>query len=429
MIVAMATSPRNPEPRSPAIVTLDATQMRWQLLRSFERQEQLEDENIMLKRRMQEDLHRSNEDFEKKIRSISSLAMEMPQMVRDLYRDLGCIGEEVRHNIGKVQNDIRYAMELIAKAANANKKLLLTSEEKHQQLVRKYEAALSTIDDNNNTIQSLSLRQNKETDKLNVKIARLKETLGEVDAKNTKLSQENIALKDKYESLYQDKENLAAKYDLSYAEIKRLKLVVSKLEADRAQLELDTTSMLENMRVQCNAVVHEKNIEIESLNAIILDLQLQNDKFTQAMMGNKSNFAKFIELKSENISLQSKLNQVTSKIQNSIAGGIVTTPANVSGITSSVPVSTTVPVSARSGIISPRSARNQSESIDHHHTSGVNVPQLDLAKNSGKNKKIIPTTDTSIESAGIFIGVPMMNKETRKLLKDRVSGQGEKVTV
>ncbi len=420
----MASSPRNP-----AIVTLDAAQMRWQLLRSFERQEQLEDENIMLKRRVHEDIHRSREDFQEKLRSIRSLVMEMPQSVRDLQRDLDCIGEEVRDTKGKVENDIQHAMELITKVADINKKAMLASEDKYKTLVRKYEVALSTIDDNNNTIQSLSLKQNKETDKLIAKIARLKETLGDVDAKNAKLGQDNIALKDKYESLYQDKENLAAKYDLSYAEIKRLKLVISKLEMDCAQLELDTTSALENMRVQCNAVVHEKNIEIENLNEIILDLQSQNDKLTQAMMGNKSNFAKFIELKSENITLQSKLNQVTSKIQNSIAGGIVTTPANVSGVTSSVPVSTTVPVSARSGIISPRSARNHIESIDNHNSTGVHVPQLDFVRNSGKNKKIIPTNDTSIDSAGIFIGVPMMNKETRKLLKDRVSGQGEKVTV
>jgi len=94
-----------------------------------------------------------------------------------------------------------------------------------------------------------------------------------------------------------------------------------------------------------------------------------------------------------------------------------------------VPVSTTVPVSARSGIISPRSARNHADSHEGHNAAGVQIPQLDLSKNSGKNKKIIPNNDASVDSAGIFIGVPMMNKETRKLLKDRVSGQGEKVTV
>ena len=70
-------------------------------------------------------------------------------------------------------------------------------------------------------------------------------------------------------------------------------------------------------------------INIFIINIIIVGIQineLQNEiiNLRNELSGNKNHFAKFVKLKTENVSLASKLNQVTKTIKSAEVAGIKT---------------------------------------------------------------------------------------------------------
>lgn len=157
------------------------------------------------------------------------------------------------------------------------------------------------------------------------KIAKLREKLGEADHNKAVLEEKYHDMKDKYTNLYNDKEALATKTDLYYTEIKRLKVVNTKLDEEILQLKENQHCNSYNLE----ALLSIKNVENEQLVNRVNEL-LQRIAYLQDLINktnsSKSNFAKFVELKTENVQLQSKLNTTITMANHSAVSGI--TPIN-----------------------------------------------------------------------------------------------------
>jgi hypothetical protein len=106
--------------------------------------------------------------------------------------------------------------------------------------------------------------------------------------------------------------------------------VAGKTEAEHRQ-EMDTLQGALGLQIEgCQQKISEVSYENQYLRTIIAEQEEQIQRLSNALVGNKSHFAKFVEVKTENLSLQAKLDafaRAGNRYQNALLPGSNNLPA------------------------------------------------------------------------------------------------------
>ena len=313
-------------------------------------------------------------------------------------------------------------------------------------------------------------------------ILSLNERMSSLDMDIERFRAEREGFNDKYQALYDEKDALYNKYDLLNAEQKRLRLLLAKTESDAVSKDSENTATINKLKLYYETTINSLHTTNGSLNETIVDLQNQIDKLTFSLMGkSNNNFAKFVELKNENVHLHKTLNNVinTTKVKGAAGSagieGITGAPKASNRIAAAAPASSSTHgtnTGGEHGSIGNTSARSVGGSADtatpsdraSFETDRSKMSSINFARNSrfrgeGAGQKInislnIPAppavpyiqSDSPLDSshskaysgpsprqgdafaaddafAGngkITIGVPLLNKQARELLKGRI---------
>jgi hypothetical protein len=223
----------------------------------------------------------------------------------------------------RVQKDVKlYNNEIFGKINIVVKKLALENSsvmaENKILLAENFELKSKTNFDSAEfqAISSELKLKNSEIAKLRKELAKLKEIQDEFDAFKSSALQESGALRERCEELTLCLADIKPKFENAQAEIYRLSQKVLLYEQDSQSSHDAHISQQQNIVSYYDKLVNELRNDNMNLNLVIQSQQEQIEKLTNSLLGNKSHFAKFVELKSENINLQTKLSQITKKVNN-----------------------------------------------------------------------------------------------------------------
>ena len=313
----------------------------------------------------------------------------------------------------------------------------------------------------------------------------LNDRMSSLDREVERLQTERASSDERYQALCNERDSLNTKYDLLHTEQKRLQLLLVKAESDSIRRESEHNENTTKLKIYYETVITSLHATNGSLNDTIADLQNQIDKLTFSLLGKSNrNFAKFVELKNENVHLQKTLNNVinTAKVKGSAGSvgieGVTGAPSKSSG---RIPIQSNQTINTANneilsiiGNISARSTNGNSEvssdfasfeadrskgssninsarsgrykagdngsSVGQKINLSLNIPappSLIYAQGEespqsthskafgGPSPRQDSVSSSSIDAGGsssskISIGVPLLNKQAREALKGRV---------
>lgn len=315
--------PAAASPSSPSTLVTDVTQLRWQLMRTVEAFQQSERENVELRRdlvnKLKErpvvtfDYKEKSDVLERKLKEISGYVVNC---LGPLKSQVSAMRNTVQTDTNAYNNEFFGNMKIMIKKLALENSSLLTANK--ILLAENFELKSKTNTDSAEfqELASELKMKNSELAKLRKELAKLKDIQAEYDAFKAAATQENRNLKDHCEELALCLTDIKPKYEYAQAEINRLAQKVLGYEQDSKSSYEAHINQQQNIISYYEKLVGELRNENSDLNMVILSQQEQIEKLTNSLLGNKSHFAKFVELKSENINLQTKLSQITKKVNN-----------------------------------------------------------------------------------------------------------------
>ena len=261
-------------------------EVRWQLIRGFEKTMKRDNENMSLRRQL-ESLTRRNEGDKSDMRlQILNLSQAFDETSNTLRREL----DQVRADFQMAEKDnnvtagrMRTALESIILASQK------MSSHRDQLLSENYELQ-ATIDEHEKDYKSMHGVKSSENDRLNKLIETLRQDLGESDSKSKDLEERlemtEAALKNEKGS----RETLGE-------EVKRLRLWIGKME-------MNGLKSMEDAEEEKNILIREHESRLQLLlqeNAALKDgVEMLNDEVRRLSdllktPSTSSHFSKFIE--------------------------------------------------------------------------------------------------------------------------------------
>ena len=281
---------------------MDIVQLRWQGLRAFETSQAHETENFELRSQVLALKVLLKETDIKNKQALSALGRSVKRWISGTRADMHDLRDQSLRDIrdaAAMKDTLASAlqqMELkgathdstIQFLQNERKKLLGCLEESQQETVVANKAMLS------------------EADRNRVQIEKLRAELGESDSQRAELMQQC----DEHVSQHAMQQQ---KYDGLYRQCDGLLQTIKRLEQENAATVADFREAEARLLYDQSAQLASHQLETEKNMHTIAQLEQQIERLTAALMGNKSHFRKFVELKAENVSLHSELKTIASK--------------------------------------------------------------------------------------------------------------------
>eukprot|EP01038_Epipyxis_sp_PR26KG_P006397 gene6397-8808_t len=294
-------------------MSFDLVQLKWQQIRLLESLQAIERENVSLKQQLQEAI-RSKAALAATSTNLSRATIQkykekISTFVTQSKLDTSTIKETFISELNKLSIDkenLRLAsLKLISLLAIKDKYISDLKKEKNDAL---NEAEL--LKQNNANVSKSSAL---EIQSLIKQVGKLQFEVKSSEKQNEKLKAENNDLNLKCKQFYEEKVAIEAKIGLLHGEIKRLNDLNLKLEATNQQIKIDARESEERLRFYYQKIVEEFENEQYNYKKTISELEDQIQRLTNSMVGNKSHFAKYVEVKTQNLVLQAQLEATTNK--------------------------------------------------------------------------------------------------------------------
>ena len=284
------------------MASTDFAQFRLQQIRSIENQQVIEKLNIELKKQI-EVLRATNnkpppEDYKPKLATFTRSVQSWLQNMKVEMEQTKSLCAMQTGQISFLNKTLQETVQMMADQANshssdsdklANENASLTSQlRKVQKELEECRDAKRLADEKNGKLSANLVESNH--------------------AKNL-LAQNCSLLKEQIDTMAAQMEDMGTNYEAAKVEIIRLKQKIKKLEeygGEALQAALQEQQMAGYQNELLIAELRAKNEEQE---LVITNLRLHIERLTAAMNGNKSHFAKFVELKNENAVLHTELHR------------------------------------------------------------------------------------------------------------------------
>lgn len=282
--------------------SLDIVQLRWQSLRAFEASQVYEAENFELKSQ------------------VLSLKAQLKETHADNKRALSSLGRSVKHWISGIRGDLkslqRQSADDLHEAGVANATLAsalqrlevqgASDDSTIQQLKNERMALQTRLDESQRETAAANRSLVLEADRNRAQIEKLRAELGESDSQRALLLQQ--CEEQASQHLMQQQ-----RYDALHRQCDGLLHTIKRLEVDHVSTLSDFREAEARLLYDHSTQLTARELEADKLLLTIAQLEQQIERLTAALMGNKSHFHKFIELKAENVSLHSELKTIASK--------------------------------------------------------------------------------------------------------------------
>jgi hypothetical protein len=287
-------------------------EVRWQLIRGFEKTLKSDNENMSLRRQL-ESLTRRNESDKSDMRlQILKLSQTFNETAGTLRRELDQVRADIQHTEKEnsvTANRMKSALENIILA---NQKM---TSHRDQLLQENYDLR-NTIEEHEKDYKSMHGVKSSENDRLNKLIETLRQDLGESDSKCKDMEERLLMTEAALKNEKGTKETLSE-------EVKRLRLWIGKME-------MNGLKTMEDAEEEKNILIREHESRLQLLlqeNAALKDgVEMLNEEVHRLSdllktPSTSSHFSKFIALKSENVQLKQNLNAATRKATNAMVMG------------------------------------------------------------------------------------------------------------
>ena len=281
---------------------LDLVQLRWHQLRSFESSQVTRQENFELKSQvLQLRAQRVESDLKNK-RALAQLWRTVSAWIGRTRGDLSSLKSTCLSDLSKamlVKDSLQEGL--------AQMKLQGHSHDTAMEfLQRERKRLLEELDTAQEEIKVANKSKLAEIDRHHAQMERVRTDLAEADTHRATL----LSRIDEYEVA---KGVSQQRYDALHRQCEGLVVTIQKLEAENAQTLIYAREAEQRLLADHDHQLHGLLGENAKLHLRIVEQEEQIDRLTAALMGNKSHFQKFVELKQENVVLHSELKNIHSK--------------------------------------------------------------------------------------------------------------------
>lgn len=279
----------------------DLVQLKWQHIRGLETRQNTEKQNISLRKQLTE-LQASKtaelatkDDIIKKLYNLSIILMhECKSSLKVMKEDLGNTITAVRKDTSNLENSLE-ELTFLGKMAS------LGGEKQEKENI----ALANELDLCRKMNAGMKSNHALETERLQMKITKLSEDLGESDHNRSVISQDNALLQEKLEKMCREKEEIDLQNSESEREVDRLRVLLELREKEISE----TANIAEDSHEHLTKHYEDLLSELQERNAALQEIIAELKDQLAKLMGNKtqSHFAKFVEVKKQNVNLQGKL--------------------------------------------------------------------------------------------------------------------------
>lgn len=273
-------------------------EVRWQLIRSFETSLTSQNENLELRKliaRARSDREADKAAYGEKIKKFGMSSLNQINALRDeLVRLKTAHGEGLAEH-GNYMTKVNGRMQQMAASVSDDASAMLELQDENQRLkldIDRMEKELADVQ----AIKGTDAQRNAKT------IEELRAQLGDADTQNKEYSEKIEALETQVKNEVLTRESLTE-------EVKRLRLWVTKMEEKGLMAAAEAEEQKQEMENEHALAVQALTQEGNTLRGTIAFLQEELYRVQTALHvpPTNSHFGKFVELKSENRQLQSKL--------------------------------------------------------------------------------------------------------------------------
>lgn len=284
------------------IMDMDIVQLRWQQIRSFEASQAISAENVELKsqiiqlKALQKETDRKNKqslrDLARSVQSwIIRARVDMTNLTSSCMNDLAAATQS-RESLQRAfeQLQLHGSSHDMANQflQNERKRLLQELEEAHEAIAAANKSKLAEMDRNHASIEQIRAQ-------LAASDSHRDELLGRID---------------EYEA---GKTIAQQRYDALHRQCEGLVLSIQRMEMEQAETLQLTREAEQRLLADHESQQQISQSENEQLRLKIAALEEQIERLTAALMGNKSHFHKYVELKTENVGLHAELKNISKK--------------------------------------------------------------------------------------------------------------------
>jgi hypothetical protein len=295
--------------------SFDSVQLQWQYIRSTEREQCTERENVNLRKELK-DLTLKLQDASSNTSLNDKLAKDLTSMIKKFSTfskaDMMKLKLAFIQELSALMKEKQILSEAFSKLIGlvpAREKEIEILKAKNRELSLKNKEVLAQLDSMKCKDAMASSDQKnlmQDAAKLRSVIKRLKEELSQEEKKSIELKNEVGILSYKHSQMHDAKEKAEVKCETMKHDNKNLQTKMEKFANEHRQ-------NFELLQADYHEAMDKLMVENEYLRKGLREAELQIQKMKDEMSGNKSQFAKYIEVKTENVLLQSKLDNITKK--------------------------------------------------------------------------------------------------------------------
>jgi hypothetical protein len=322
-------------------MSIDFVQLRWQQVRAVEAAQVIETDNVDLRKRvlqLQKDVeeaetssakNNANKGVEllaikKHCQSLKTFSMrtqsEILKLKLTFIQEMGALANQ--------KNLLAQAFENLMALLKAKEGECLSERRLKEQL----EDQLEDLRDHG---ESSDKSHSQEVQKIRAKYQAMKASFKESQEKMQSLIAESESHERTIAALQAEKAEALQQRDKAQAETKAVAAALEQFRTD-TQVELEGGHEgRQAMQAHYEQIIDQLGYENEYLRATCTDQEAQIERLTNSLIGNKSHFARYVEVKTENLTLQSKLKGFEGPVSTfsskrpAVGGSVVSTKGNV----------------------------------------------------------------------------------------------------
>mmetsp|Transcript_2274 Transcript_2274/g.4038 ORF Transcript_2274/g.4038 Transcript_2274/m.4038 type:complete len:407 (-) Transcript_2274:940-2160(-) len=348
-------------------MSLDFVQLRWQQIRAAEAAMVVENENIALKKEIAELKKSHTENLAKLSASqgIDKLVIAKHcQYLRTFAMRTNSELIKLKITYGQEVSGLVSQKELMGKAFENVLAILKMKEAQNEALEMEKVELVEQLKGLHLSNSSHKHSHSQEMDRLKQKFQEMKDDLKDAQSKQQSLIKENDTLERKIETLANEKTESSARYQALHVEHQRMQGIVEKLRLEQETALEDVYQEKQRMQSHYEQIIEQLGYENEYLRNTCAEQEEQIAKLTNSLIGNKSHFAKYVEVKTENLSLQSKLQSMSEKSKPRNNNNSIRSDANGGGGGNVAGIGTTTTTNVR-----PRGGRGTTTSSSSSSSS------------------------------------------------------------
>lgn len=332
-------------------MALDLVQIRWQLIRAAESNQSIEQENIQLRK----EVASLRKDLEKARQPTETVGFD-PKMMLRITNAVASHGLRSRADLQKLRaaatTDLADLAKALAhiKSLNSNCVQMIVAQDNEAAAAAKERRKLAQ----QVTALQAELRdsQTNLTAELAVKdeyISNLKAKVKDLSSAKALLEAEAVELRKAAEAGGSEARALAQRLADSRTEVSKLSAELLAAQNSSAMMLAESVESARRAAEGFQKIIADLSADNTALRTAVAALEEQISRLSGALVGNKSHFAKYVEVKTENLALQSKLDTIAKVLPAKYtAAANVLASANDGRISPRFPPLDGIPQSARS---------------------------------------------------------------------------------